>query len=169
MKVKDLLDQHGITSIYHFTDHANLESIKKFGIQSLRSIDVKNIPVVCYGAESLSHYLDRKYGLDKFVHLAFIKDHPMYHVAKQRGTTINPVWIEVDISVLFKSETLFCNQIANQNNAYLFSLPNIVDCIDFPTMLYSNDFYSRKEARKAEILVLESIEPNLIKGISYGK
>ena len=169
MNAKELLKKYGITSIYHFTDEENLTTIKKFGIQSLSNIEKNNIEVAHYGAESLSHSLDKRYGLDKFVHLAFIKDHPMYHVAKQRGNIINPIWIEIDISVLFNSSTLFCDKVANQNNAKLFSLKEVENFINFGTMLYESDFSTRKEARKAEILVLGNIETSLIKGISYGK
>lgn len=169
MTTKELLNKYGITSIYHFTDEENLTTIEKFGIQSLSNIEKNNIQVAHYGAESLSHSLDKKYGLDKFVHLAFIKDHPMYHVAKQRGNIINPIWIEIDISILFNSTTLFCDKVANQNNAKLFSLKEIENFINFGTMLYESDFSTRKEARKAEILVLGNIETSLIKGISDGK
>ncbi len=93
----------------------------------------------------------------------------MYYVAKQRGNIVNPIWIEIDISVLFESTTLFCDKVANQYNAILFSIEEIKNCIDFRTMLYSTDFFAKKEARKAEILVSENIETSFIKGFSYGK
>ena len=169
MSIKDILLSYGITSIYHFTDKSNLSSIEKYGIQSLKNIITKNISVNRFGADTLSHNLDKYKGLDKYVHLSFIKDHPMYYVAKERGSIIEPVWIELDISVLFKTNTLFSDSIANRNNANIFKLDEIFNFIDFKTMLHSNDFYLKKEARKAEIMAYESISLNKILGVTYGK
>lgn len=174
MTIQDTLESYGITSVYHFTDKANLQTIEKFGLQSLSNILTHNIPVKHFGAEELSHRLDQRRGLDRYVHLSFVKDHPMYHVAKQRGNLIEPVWIELDSSILYDESTLFCNKVANQNGANIFRLENIVDSIDLKTLTYdgylsSEDWRVRKEARKAEIMALDFIDTNKIKGITYGK
>jgi len=169
MSIRETLSNFGINSIYHFTDKANLKSIEKYGIQSLFNIESKHINVSHYGAESLSHDLDRKRGLDKFVHISFIQDHPMYHVAKKRNTIITPVWIELDLSILFDDRTLFCDKVANQNNANIFKLKKIFKYINFETLVYEKDFSKKVEARKAEIMINDSININLIKRITYGK
>lgn len=168
MSIKETLEYYGITSVYHFTDKANIETIEQYGLQSLKNIFSLNIPVKYYGAEELSHRLDHNKGLDKYVHLSFIKDHPMYHVAKSRGNIKNPVWIELDSSILYKDSTLFCNKVANQNDANLFRITSVLKYIDFNTMLFEKDFNMRKEARKAEIMAFDSINVNLIKRITYG-
>lgn len=85
------LESYGITSIYHFTDKENLPIIEKYGLQSLKNIISYNIPVKRFGANELSHSLDKIKGLDKYVHLSFIKDHPMFFIAKNRGSLINPI------------------------------------------------------------------------------
>jgi hypothetical protein len=167
--VKNILDKYGITSVYHFTDEANLETIEKYGLQSLRNILGLNIDVKHFGAEELSHNLDQRKGLDQYVHLAFIQDHPMYHVAKKRGNLKNPVWLEIDSSILFDENTLFCDKVANQTNANIFGIDKIIKQINFDAMLFETDFYRKIEARKAEIMALSSINPNKIKGITYGK
>lgn len=169
MSIRETLSRYGIDSIYHFTDKSNLKSIEKYGIQSLYNITTQKIDVSAFGAESLSHSLDRNRGLDKFVHLAFIKDHPMYHTAKKRGSIITPIWIELDISVLFDEDTIFCDEVANKNNSNLFRLENILDFINFDTMINEKDFWTRITARKAEIMAYDSININKIKGITYGK
>lgn len=174
MNIKRTLENYGITSIYHFTDEANLKTIGKFGLQSLKNILNRNIPVKHFGAEELSHILDERSGLDKYIHLSFIKDHPMYHVAKTRGNLINPVWIELDSSILYEDTTLFCDKVANQNGAEIFDIDEILEKINFE-ILTDNRFLSgeewkiRKEIRKAEIMALDSISTNKIKGITYGK
>ena len=169
MNIRETLENYGITSIYHFTDKSNLEMIEKYGIQSLRNIFNFDIPVKHFGAEELSHNLDKRTGLDKYVHLAFIKDHPMYHVAKRRGNIIEPVWIEIDSSILYDENTLFSDKVANSQEANIFRIDRILDFIDFDTILSEEYSFNRKEARKAEIMVFDSISINKIKGITYGK
>ena len=160
------LNSNRIKSFWHFTDVSNLETIKKYGIQSLKNIKELKITVNRFGANELSHDLDIKRGLDKFVHLSFISDHPMYHIAKKEGRISNPIWIEIDINILYYKECYFCPIVANDTNARFYSFEEI-EKINFDRMFYG-DFESKKEARKAEILVRDSIEKDFIKGIYYG-
>lgn len=166
--IRETLSNLGITSVYHFTDKANLDTIGKYGIQSLKSILEKGISVKYFGAEELSHHLDKRKGLDRYAHLSFIRDHPMYYIAKRRRTLIDPVWIELDTSILYENSTLFCDKVANANGASLFGIDEVLQRIDFDKLLFEQDFDIRKEARKAEILVHNSIPTKYIKGITYG-
>jgi hypothetical protein len=168
MNIQNLLRSYGIKSIWHFTDKSNLTSIENLGLLSLKNIIRSHVNVSCYGATRLSHEQDIKKGLDKFVHLSFIKDHPMYHVAKRDGRIPNPVWIEIDLSVLDKNNTLFSNMLANTYGAPIFYANKLKRMINFDTLLHGRDFDSRKEARKAEIMVANNISYNDIKGIYYG-
>jgi len=169
MNLKNELSQYGIKSVYHFTDIENLPTIQKYGIQSLKNIFDRNIAVKHFGAEELSHRLDAEKGLDQYVHLSFLPDHPMYYIAKARGSIKDPIWIEIDISVLFNEKTLFCNKVANQTNANIFYIDDIMKFIDFNALVNSEDFDIRNQARKAEILVYNSISTDKIKGVYYGK
>lgn len=174
MSIRRTLENYGITSVYHFTDAANLTTIEKYGLQSLKNILSKNIEVKYFGAEELSHELDQRKGLDKYVHLSFIKDHPMYHVAKNRGSLRKPIWIELDASILYEDTTLFCDSVANQSNASIFKLDKVLKYVDFELLtldgyLNSETWRRRKEVRKAEIMALHSIRLDKIKGITYGK
>jgi hypothetical protein len=168
MNIQKILRKYGITSLYHFTDRSNLQSIKKYGLQSLENIAQNNISVSHFGANRLSHSLDRVMGLDKFVHLSFIQDHPMYHIAKSRGGIVDPVWLEIDISVLFKKKTRICDSVANGYDANIFNVHGITDFINLDAMVYSRDFNIRKEARKAEILVSNKITIDKIIGVHNG-
>ena len=93
----------------------------------------------------------------------------MYHVAKARGNIIDPIWIELDISVLLEQKTLFCDKVANQTNSNLFDANGVMKFINFDSLVYAKDFNTRKEARKAEILVHDFIGADKIKGIYNGK
>jgi len=169
MNFQDFLDKYNIKSLYHFTDRSNLHTIQKYGLQSLNNIMNKKIPVSRFGANSDSHYMDIIKGLDKFVHLSFIPDHPMYYIAKYRGSIIEPIWLEIDISIIFEQYTIVSNQIANAREAKIVDVDKIFNVIDFDKMLYSHDFNQRKEARKAEIMVYDFIPANKIIGVHNGK
>ena len=165
-EIIEYLNSKNIKSFWHFTDASNLETIKKHGLQSLWNIERLNIPVKRFGGNKLSHQLDYEKNLELYVHLAFIKDHPMYYRAIQDKRIINPVWLEVDIRILFHKECYFCPTVANQKNATPYTFDRIVE-LDFEKF-YHHDFDIRKEARKAEVLVKGKIEPFYIKGIYYG-
>lgn len=115
----------------------------------LKDILQKDVYVPCFGATESSHMQDKAKGLDRFVHLSFIKDHPMFHIAKRDGRIPNPIWLEIDLSVLDENSTLFSNMLANTYGAPIFYASNLKKMIDFSTLLYEKDFYTRKEARKA--------------------
>jgi hypothetical protein len=166
-EINNYLKVKNINYLWHFTDLSNLDSIKKYGLQSLHNINKYNIKVSRFGAEELSHSLDYSRGLDKFVHLSFIKDHPMYYVAKSRGSIINPIWLKINISVLFQKENLLCNGVANATNSILFGIDEI-NRIDFDNM-NNSDFEIAKNARKAEILIYNQVPANLIEGVYFGK
>jgi hypothetical protein len=167
MKPKEIFERYDIDSVWHFTDKSNLKSIEEYGILSLRKIVDGGVSVNYYGADSLSHSLDRRYGLDKYVHLAFINDHPMYHIALRRGSIVDPVWIKLDISMLYEKSTRFCKEVANQSGSKIFTINDIEKSITFEKM-FSRDFWTRVEARKAEIMVANRIDTDKILGVYYG-
>ena len=160
-EMRDFFSEKGIESLWHFTDRSNLESIEKYGLQSLFNIGKKEIPVERFGADTLSHSLDRSKKLDRFVHLAFVDDHPMYHMALSRENIVDPVWIEIDLSVIFEENILFSSMVANTTGAPIFKLEEVQKRINFDKM-FNKDFETMKNARKAEILVHSSITPDKI-------
>jgi hypothetical protein len=168
MNIQEILNRNGITSIWHFTDRSNLESIAENGLLSLSNILDQDINVSRYGASESSHSQDKRKGLDKFVHLSFVKDHPMYHIAKWDGRIIDPVWIEIDTSILTDDNTLFSNMLANTYNASIFQSEDLERMINFDKILLKNHSYIRKEARKAEIMVSNQITIEQFKGIHNG-
>lgn len=161
-KIKNFLFQYNIKSLWHFTDLSNINLIKKYGLLSLEQIRKKNLKNVKFGGNELSHKLDIKKGLDKYVHISFLKDHPMFYTTKNRRSIINPVWIEIDINLLFEKKIFLCKTVANGNNSELLPLYKIFD-IDFEKM-FNN---IRTEARKAEVLVYDKIETKYIKKFHF--
>jgi len=167
-EVKTFLDQYNIKSVWHFTDQSNIESITKHGLLSLHKLRQQHIDVEYTGSSKESHMIDRYKGLDKYVHLSFIQDHPLYYIALNEERIIDPAWIEIDISVIFEETTLFCDKVANDNTARLFKLNKVSQKIDLDTMINHPIFDEGKEARKAEILVFDRISPDKILGVYDG-
>jgi hypothetical protein len=117
---QNLLAQHGINRLYHFTDRSNIASIKKYG--GLYSWDYcirNNIAISKAGGDTLSRDLDSRYGLEDYVRCAFVKDHPMMFVALRDGRINEPVILEISIEVCFFENTLFSDINATGNGHHI--------------------------------------------------
>src|SRR3954470_14809416 len=63
---------------YHFTDTRNIASIKsQGGLFSLRQLRQRGILPTAPGGNQWSHEADERLGLDSYVHLCFLDQHPM--------------------------------------------------------------------------------------------
>ena len=166
MNLHETLKHFNITSIWHFTDESNLASIQKHGLLSLALLHEQSIDVSCYGANSKSHRLDRAKGLDDYVHLSIIKDHPMQYRKKQNGEIPNPIWLEIDVSVLFENKSGCCSQIANASTAKCYNIKDLDKVIDLKTLL-NNPRYDNP-VRKSQLIVANRIDYSKIKGVTRG-
>jgi hypothetical protein len=79
-----ILQENNITKLYHFTDRNNLESIKKYGLLSWDYCRKNGIPIPRPGGNELSRKLDQYIGMQNYVRLCFVPDHPMLYFAKKR-------------------------------------------------------------------------------------
>ena len=113
---QQLLNQHNITRLYHFTDRENLASIRAAGgLLSWYSCKENDIAIPRPGGSEVSWQLDSNKGLADYVRLAFIPDHPMMYVAKRDGRIKSPVLLEIDPAVIFLQETKFSLMNAAKN------------------------------------------------------
>ncbi|MBR8760574.1 hypothetical protein IX306_000933 [Porphyromonas levii] len=116
---EDILDNHGITKLYHFTDRDNLASIiQNGGLYSWRDCEEKNVPIAKPGGGgrgSLSWSLDMNKGLDRYVRLSFTQEHPMMYVAMNDGRISNPVLLEIDPEVIYDELTMYADRNATSN------------------------------------------------------
>lgn len=113
-----ILYQHNITKLYHFTDRSNLKSIVECGaLVSWKDAEDNGIGIAAPGGGSLSRRLDKKAGLEYYVRLSFVKDHPMMHVAQRDGRIDDPVVLEIDPQVIFFRDTKFSDINAADSEA----------------------------------------------------
>ena len=169
------LRQYDIRHVWHFTDRSNIESIiENGGILSLRRIAENNIDVSIYGGNQWSHDADRHKGLDGYVHLAFIDDHPMLYVAKQEGRIQEPIWLQIDISVLATPGTMYSVDVSNKSGVNLIDNNAAIQQIDFDVLFTYMDWRNpeiqqrRRNAVKSEILVPDIVPLDKIKGCKNG-
>ena len=141
---------------------------------SLRRITENNIAVSIYGGNQWSHDADRYKGLDGYVHLAFIDDHPMLYVAKKEGRIQEPIWLQIDISVVTTPGTMYSVDVSNKSGVNLIDNDAAIHQIDFDVLFTYMDWRNpeiqqrRKNAVKSEILVPDIVPLDKIKGYKNG-
>ena len=167
----ELLKKYNIQTVYHFTEQANLKSIKEQrGIFSLKLLKEKCISDISYISNNWSQDADRYKNLDSYVHLCFVKgQHPMaYHAILQDKSII---WLEIDISILNKTGVLYTNDVSNKAGVKLLDETKARTDLDIEAI---NSFLpfdkpnnkNRKIATyKYEILIPDCVPLNYIRNI----
>lgn len=174
-----MLDQkfkhYGVTKLWHFTDRSDLPFIKKYGgILSLRELRQRQIEVPVPGGNDWSHDADTQKGLDKYVHLTLIPNHPMLYVAQQQGRIIDPVWLVINADIALSENVRFCTTVSNKSDAEIIDHERAKQEIDFDALFTFMDWSDpevharRKNAEKSEVLVQEIIPVEKIIGFRNG-
>lgn len=166
---KKLIEQHHITTLYHFTDRENLESIiKNGGLYSWADCEQKGISISKPGGSLDSRNLDKRGNLQNFVRVSFVREHPMMYVAMNDGRISNPVVLEIDPEVIYWQDSLYADRNATKNGALVGS------SIDDFSQLHFNSFKAKKhfdldadeqKFYQAEVLVKNHIPLQFIKNI----
>src|SRR4051794_3754691 len=82
------------TTLYHFTDEANLPSIAQHGILSKQQLRERGLwPPAATGGNELSWQLDQHRGIDPSVSLCMTRNHGMKFLAHQAGRLPNPRYL----------------------------------------------------------------------------
>lgn len=163
------LQQHNITKLYHFTDKANLPSIKQYGgLYSWDYCSRNNITIPKPGGSPTSWILDKGKGLQNFVRVSFVKDHPMLFVARNDGRIENPVVLEIKLDVIYLKNTKYANQNAAKNGVIADGSFEQFNSINFPILRrrYFDLSTDEKPYYQAEVLILEKIPIEYITNIN---
>ena len=164
------LSRHNVQKLYHFTSRENIESIKKNGgLYSWAECVRRGIIVPKPGGSEDSHRIDRRKGLDEYVHLSFVKDHPMAYVAM--GDRISyPYILEIDVEVAWWEGTLYSDRNAASSEARIGSGLGNLRSIDFE-VLGAWKMFDLTEAQRpyyqAEVLVRDFIPMENIHIVDY--
>lgn len=99
ISIRNLLLRNGIKCFYHFTDRANIESIRRNGgLYSWHYLKSHGIQIPNQGGTPFSEELDKRYGLQDYVRLSFCKSHPMAYRKMQEGANIVVLKISLDVA-----------------------------------------------------------------------
>ena len=171
----NLLKKHNIRCLWHFTDKSNLDLIVNFGgILSLKHITERNIKVPVFGGNEWSHDADRHKGLDHYVHLTFLDDHPMLYTAKQEERIKDPIWLFIDPSILLNSGVRYSADVSNKSGVEIVDEETAKNEIDFDVLFTFMDWRNpeiqqrRQTALKSEILIPDIIPLDKIKAWKNG-
>lgn len=167
--MKDLLSKYGKNGIWHFTDQSNLQSIiDNGGLLSLAEANKRGVRIAAPGGNQWSHDADRLNGVDDYVHLAFLDEHPMLHYTRTDGRTPNPIWLKISIDILDAYGVRYTTDVSNKAGIPLLSPEEARDAIDHQVMFTYMDWRDpevrqrRKLAIKGEILIPKTVPINLI-------
>ncbi|GHT78596.1 hypothetical protein FACS189464_2320 [Bacteroidia bacterium] len=154
---QQVLHDNNITTLYHFTDRANIKSIKRHGgLYSWQYCDNNGIKISQTGGNPLSRGLDTKYDLQNYVRVSFIKAHPMMFVAEKRGRIQNPVILTISLDVCNFAQTRFADMNATKKEHRQGENLEDLNRIHFNTVKLPNHFgldKSEKPYFQAELLV----------------
>ena len=164
-----VLAGHGITTLYHFTDRQNIESIIKHGgLYSWHDCDNKGITIAKPGGSGLSRNLDRRMGLQDYVRTGFVTAHPMMYVAMKDGRISNPVILEIDIEAAWLEGTKYADRNAAKNGVRVGDGIDDLKAVHFDAVKAHTHFDLPEDEQQffqAEVLVKHFIPLKYIKNI----
>jgi hypothetical protein len=162
--------QKGGRRLFHFTDSRNIESIRQHGLLPTNEVVGRGIQAITGGDEA-SLSIDRLRGFDGYVRLSFCRQHPMAHVAIERGNIEVRRILSIDPSVLLREGVLIADRIATANDARILPANDLIHEMDFEATYKFLDWSipenhaRRNAAEKWEALIPNAILPNLIRGL----
>ncbi len=166
--IRKVLIDNEINTLFHFTDKANLKSIKKLGgLFSWQHCLSNNIHIPSPGGNELSRNLDKNKGLEDYVRLSFTRNHPMMFVEHTRDR--DNVILEIDPEVVYLKSTMYSDVNANRNNASIGKELSDFKRIRFELFKNPNHFKLSEEERpyyQAEILAKNHIPSKYIKNLN---
>jgi hypothetical protein len=111
-----ILSSFRIVRLYHFTDNRNWQSILEHnGLYSWYHCKMNDIEIPFPGGNELSRNLDRRQGVQDYVHLSFIHNPPMLDKAKQDKRIDKELILEVDPLLIYWETTKFSDMNATDN------------------------------------------------------
>ena len=156
-----VLQRNGIKKLYHFTDAANVESIRQHGLLSASCLLSRSLPTVM-NSDELSRGLDRAQGLDGYVRLSFNDKNPMQFKAMQEKRVSKLVMLKISLQVVSRPNVMFSDCNATRTDAVKSLKPDIVR---FDVVRAKDQFSvmpSLRQYYQAEVLVPSPIPPHLI-------
>jgi hypothetical protein len=155
-------------SLYHFTDHRNLESINTHGLVSKDLAASMGLRIEHPGGNEHSHEADRIKGLTDYVNLCFSNNHPMEYRARKEGRIEQTRFLRINPEILRVDGAKITLDVANKAGVPLLDPSDALKQIDYEVLYTRTDWNDPavKErlnaARKCEILIPTKVARELI-------
>lgn len=159
---------HVHCTLYHFTDAANLASIRRYGLLSKQRLHACRITPDRPGGNDLSRRLDANCGIFDFVSLCLTRNHPMEYAARQDGRILDAHYLRIDANILMLPGVKFAFGVANAAEARVVDLTEALPDVDAEVLYRRTDWHDPevqrrlRAAEKYEILVPQAIPPEMI-------
>lgn len=164
-----IIEQQNIKKLYHFTDRDNLQSIiQNGGLYSWTDCEEKGITIAKPGGSDSSRSLDARDGLQRYVRVSFVAQHPMMYVAMNEGRISNPVLLEIDTQVIYWNDSMYADRNATKNGAQVGGDIDDFKAINFSAIKARKHFDLDEDEQKfyqAEVLVKNCIPLEYIRNI----
>lgn len=156
LEIYKTLKANSIDRLYHFTDISNLKSILDHGAILSNNYLTNNRVSAKYSSSETSREMDMRAGLGEFVHLSFVRNHPMMFVAHNAGRIRRPVIIEIDPTIALMPHAIFTNMNALKTSSSRGGSNAFLKTIRFDIIKRKNYFDLMQHERpyyQAEVLV----------------
>lgn len=148
---------------YHFTDVRNLDNIKMHGLLSFAELVRRRIVVPVPGGNDWSHEEDKRRGLDEYIHLCFLDEHPMEYRVKQEGRIVESRFLKISTEIIHQAGVMFTPDVSNKSGVKSFDLKEACRVMDF-SVIYERTDWTDPEVKKRRLLAkkYELLFPNPI-------
>lgn len=160
-----------IKALYHFTDVRNLPLIIEHGLLPFSVLRERGIEIPAPGGNDWSRSADEMKGMERYVHLCFLDQHPMEYRAREEGRILDSVFLQIDPEVLRWKGVAFTVGVANKSGVEMHTIEEAASKIDYEVLYRRTDWKipeiqaRRQLAEKSEILVPDEIPLRLIKNM----
>jgi hypothetical protein len=161
-QIKQHLTKFGISTFYHLTAKANLDSIYSCGgLFSRAELSRRGINPICIADRSR----DDTCGTDEWIHLSFHANQPMYYrlIPKKRHSDF--LIIEINTDVALRDSTVFSDM--NAVASYARIGPNLSDLQSLALNVFAHDMFTpeSKAQWQAEVLVHPMVSVSAITNV----
>ena len=165
--IADTLAATKINNLYHFTDMANIQSIKKMGgLYSWKELERLGVNIPAQGGNDLSKRLDNHKKIEDYVRLSFVKNTPMLYLAQRDGRISNSILLKIDPVVILLKDTLYSDGNAIANNAQIGNSVNDFKKIKFHILQKTRwEGDEEKHYWQAEVMVKKFVPLKFIKNL----
>jgi len=169
IELQELVSRLRIDRLYHFTALANTGQIYQHkGMYSRCRHAEVGIQCQHFVSDDKSRWHDSRIGLDKYIHLSFVRDHPMLHVSRKRNSHVKMMLLHINPKVLLLDGVMFTEVMANSMYSSPYPVSVLSDHLPLKDRLPDTDVHGTSWTIeqfvdwKAQLLVPDFIPINQI-------